>query len=341
MYDIRDYGYTDGMADAGPAIQAAIAATPDRIANGDRPARSHIVLLPQPATGEITVQTKVEIPTAKSVELRGEGAHSSVLVRWAGGGGYWLRINQGYRVAAVRNLNMNDGGIEIEGDTRNHWGVFDSTFRGVPEWAIKTLGPSVIGGTLSNVLIADSTNGIYFANRQSDLNVLNNIVFLKIPGTALRLRTSGVHAVDCDFEICGLPLHLDEKYPDFAFGDLRFTRCRFGPEHPSPKYEILAGKENKIGKHYISDVVFSQCLFRSNPESADEGRAVLKLTNPVQRMQFIGCYFWPTYTAFAEEDYLQDPKVNQGRDNVIMGVQPEMGFTQGGMGWTQIPEPTA
>jgi hypothetical protein len=260
------------------------------------------------------------------------------MARWTGDGGYWLRIAPGQRVAALRNLNMNGGGVEIEGNVRKHWGFYDCTFKDAPEWAIKTLGPSVIGGTFNRLTLAENANGIYFAHEQSDVNVLNCVAFLNIPGTALRLRTSGIHAYDIDFERCGLSIHLDEDYPDVAYGDIRFSRVRFGNESPSPKYEVLVGRDENTTNHaMIADVVFSDCMFRSTPRNENEGRAVLKLMNPVNEMQFIGCKFWPGYKLFAEEDYFPAVGARNVKSNVIIGSQPPQDFSHGGVGWTQIP----
>jgi hypothetical protein len=341
-YHIRDYGWTDGMADAGTAIQAAIDATPNRVQNGDRPARSHIVWIPQDSSGETDITTKVTIGAFKSVELRGEGSHSSVLIRWGGVGDYWLRIAAGQRVAAVRNLNMNDGGIEIEGNTRKHWGMFDCTFKDAPDYAIKTLGSSVIDGMIDNCLFAECANGVFFAYDQTDINVIRNCAFLVTTGTAIHLRTSGVHVIDCDFERNGLNIHLDKHADGTATGDLRFTNCRFGNEGTAPVYEILVGQDTSTtGSAIIGYVTFIGCYFRGL-YAADplESQAILKLMNPVRDFTFIGCNFWD-YLNFAEEDYFVDHGAKNVQNNTIIGPQPKagLGFTKGGVGWELTPAP--
>jgi hypothetical protein len=373
QFDITDFGYVDGMLDAGPAIQAAINAAPNRVASIDgftRPYRVTEIRIPMPdpaITDRITIATQVSIPAGKSIVFMADGGmgRASVLVEWTGAGSYAWHIVAGQRTVRWYGVMFYKGGVEIEGNTRKDIGFYNCGFQETPDYAVQTLGPSVIEVTFDHCIFAENMGDVFNAFRQSDVWTYKNCSFLTGYRENIRLRSSGQHFVDCDFEVRHGPTAQtsagNEKYPyvwldtgdsvNVGSSDIHFTRTRFGNEPNAPRYVFVVGPDLDEGTNEIqvSAVTLSQCQIRGtvgNTPTADSADAVIFAGSPLLGWNFVACEFF-AYNYFVKEAYLAS--VTGGGKNynnkVIGGDDPPNtirmfsggGDGEFGVGWEIAP----
>ncbi|MEM9652254.1 MAG: hypothetical protein AAGA65_09180 [Actinomycetota bacterium] len=369
-FDVRKVGYNWGD-DLGLAINAAIDAAPAVDATVGSWTNAHVVTkihVPTSQDGQVhQAATKIVIPTGKAVEIVCEDGPASALIEWVGPGDYMAAIDNGQRVARFRNLSLWRGGVEI-GETgttegvRKDWGIYDCHIIDAPEWAVLTRALSIIGGTIDNVTFrangAGSADGgdIYFAHEQSDVNVIRDCDFLTCHGTNLRLRTSGVHTYDCDFEQrpAGYEdkpyVHLDigplATVGQKGAGDVHFARCRFGNEAFHPKSAVVIGpNDGTVSDNLMNDITFEQCRFRGANgavPSPTQAFSVLELNAPTESLKLTDCEIFSTYSWFAVENFVTNGTIQMPRkanDNSINTkiACVEGAFTAGGHGWDLGP----
>ncbi len=356
--DVMDPAYGavgDDIADDSDAIEAAIRAAAGYLleysCNGlARRDIATIVRFPTPpkryrVTRTINVSVDTTAPTSvkKMIALVGT-APQGVSIRMDGTDQYIFHVEKtgdGDQATSFERLNLLYGGITYDGGVRRFHAVRDCTFRCYPDWAIKTLGSSVINFDVTRCYFTEGTGssggGISIGFDQSDLWKISHCTFVRNKGVDLFIGTTGVHVEDCDFEV---RMDTSSNYANpFVHislgGDVRFINCRFGNEqdvnHRPPRDLVVLGPLSGSSSSAIKDVIFDGCFFRGAQASVPtdtSARTVFRLAAPTQGLKIVN----PTvhaYLEFVREHFANTSDANQKPTSNLLS-----GFTQ--QAWPRV-----
>jgi hypothetical protein len=342
VLDVTAFGAVgDGLHDDTDAIRAAIDAVPTArkvTPSGRQVAGSRIVYFPSivrrggtaPGTFEAvavySITDTVELPGRRNIRLVSDGPFGAHLRFDGRGDPYVFRSGAGKRAHVFEHLVFDGGGVQLDGGARGITDFTTCSFTQIPDFAIRTLGRSAIGGRVVNCEFAETGGGVGILHSACDLWIVGpNNRFVRIDGIGVECHSSGVTVIDCNFENkavgSGSQPHVRiEPGAPFRGGLTKLVRCRFGGEvgvdadGPPETYVVLGPQTATRGT--MSGIVVQDCEFlrRTGDEATpDSGRHAIRLTSAVRETRIIGNHFQQFAGALIDEAF--DPATTNIRDN--------------------------
>lgn len=271
--------------------------------------------------GEAWEIDDVDIPADKSIRFVCD-APMQTRIKNVGARGYTL-VKAGWRSVVFENLVFEGGGIAYEAGVRRHQAITGCLFQDITTGpAVRTLGESVIDVRISRTWFNKCAGGISIPYPNSDLWVIDHCIFNRNTSTDLEIGSSGVTAIDCNFEM--RPTSASTKpHVNITFGLCDLVRLRFGPEVESttygpPQYPIVVGPIGGQGAGTIAGVLIDSCRFYGmNPfgtSSATQAKAAIHMAKALSQSEIRGG-LWRKYdTGFIHEDYAS----GSPRDNLLI-----------------------
>lgn len=295
----------DGVTDDAPAFAAAIAAAPaiqSAWSSLTRSALGTVIAVPSPPVAYRFAST-VEIPSTRQILIQGPSPHSSRIV-CDEGVDYAFRIMSGQRATGIRQLLFHRGGIEIQTNVRLHTDIRDCWFESTPDYAIATIGMSVISVEIAMCFFSDCAGSINIAFSASDLVYIKRCSFIRgHTAPSIRTNTTGVVVEDCDFET---RVSASSAQPYLHMEGLNEGRClirynRFGdesfPGFGPPVEAIRIGPMGDSIANAMVDVLIEGNDFAgtNGTPSDTEGTHAVTINQPVRGLRFVDNRFATEY----------------------------------------------
>ena len=320
----EDFGAV-GSGDDTPAVQAAISACLEsRPINGLIPNAATVVYFNPHTTYRVR---ELRIPRATNIHFRSEPY--GALIKNIGDTP-WIFSAGGnetnYRALSFSGLTLARGGVNLGGGALPHsqqpWSRFDNCmFFNSPSDAIR-IGERVVFGRVVDCRF-DTTGGVNFAARDSDLWQVNGCQFLRSTAPSVQIGSSGVRVDGCDFEQSDYPFISVSRGPD-----VRICRNRFGNEGAVPRVIIDAGGDESL----TGLRVYENCFRGRGDVAIRFGSAPISCA--VHHNEF-----WD-YETFCVDEYDRGKaRGNVWQANGRIGQCPSNAsrdsiFANGGQGWT-------
>jgi hypothetical protein len=375
VVDVTAFGAVgDGLHDDTGAIRAAIDAVPNATPvtpSGRQVAGSRIVYFPSvvrrggtapgtfDAVAVYSITETVDVSGRKNIRFVSDGPFGAHLRFDGSGDPYIFRSGSGKRAHLFEHLVFDGGGVQLDGGARGITDFLTCSFAGTADFAIKTLGRSVIGGRVVNCEFAETAGGIGILHSACDLWVIGpNSRFVRMDGVGAACHSSGVTVIDCNFENKALGAERQPHVriaPDEPFGGglSKLVRCRFGGEvgrdasGPPETYVVLGPPEPVRGT--MAGIVVEGCEFqrRNGGPTPTSGVHAIRLTKAVRETRIIGNHFQQFAGALIDEAF--DPGTTNIRDNYFALNSIDSNrhsaeiFSSGAQpaGWTIVHSPPA
>jgi hypothetical protein len=277
---------TDWSADNAAALTSAIAAvqTVDDGWSivGARHSGGDVVILDVPDDKVLKLESKVTVPDSLSVKLLAEGPRG-MRIEYTGAGNYAIYVESGNRQVQFENIVFWKGGVELEGGVK---GVRfrDCHFDGIGDFAIKTLGESVIDVAIRDCVFHDCAGGVSVGFVHSDLWIISRCAFWRNSDCDVVIGSTGILVEYCDFEI-RTQGNLDKPFIHVNYGGSYVSRCRFGNEVDAwgepPTNIVVVGPLTGATSQTITDIEIVGCKFfgrldtHGGPSSTSAKHAIL------------------------------------------------------------------
>lgn len=353
--NVKKYGAVgDGTTDDTAAIQAAINAAPARVygwsSTTNRPQNASVIYFPTgTASGAgYRVTQRIDIPATKNICLMGDSSHSARIFMDNVSENYIFRVvaGDGQRPTIFEKLILHKGGIEYESGARRFHAIRDCVFSNAPEWAVRTLGISVIDVRIEDCQFTECVGGINIAYEQSDVWRISHCSFIRNSGVDLKIQTSGVHVEHCDFEV--KQTNATNPFVQICNdsgavrpgNDVIFHGCRFGNEANPPRDCVVIGPLDSVSTSSTGSIWFDKCLWRGangQTPSSTQGKNAFLLNQAPSKLRVTNCEFF-TYTNIFDEGFQTSTAASAlAGPNHFYGPMPTPNtamFTGGGIGWT-------
>ncbi len=371
VFDVLEHGAVgNGVHDDGPAINAIIDLIPSvdtTWSQMGRPSQAGLIVFPVPPPTSppsppspkfYMLATKIHIPQDKSVFFLCPYPRGARL-RWTGQGNYAIyRQGKGPQAAfGISGLVLDGGGLELDGPKIGPHHVRDCHFANIPDYAIRTLSPSIVNVDIHYTMFSECGGGVNVEHRDCDLWLIRHCTFVRNRDIDIVSASTGVDIEYCDFETRP-QVDYEKPFINISLGVCRVQHNRFGSEtdllvgpskpYAPPRDAIVLGPRQSIGTTPVIGVDISHNNFLgtidvegkfSQPESA------IRLTAPPQRVKILDNNFEERISCLVNEVYLDsvDFAGQKSAQNLFLGSTIDFlysgtVFSHGGVGFrTDLP----
>ena len=237
------------------------------------------------------VTTQIVVPSNASVILRGvKYGRGATSLRWDGTGSYMIHVETGWKTCRVEGMRLVSGGIAYETLVAGDVIVRDCDFVSTKDWAIQTLGDSVIDVLIDRCKWRDCSGGVAVKHQASDLWTINDCSGVRSTNAEVYVNSSTVTIRDCDFEQRGNSLYPFIHYDTGSFNNV-IDACRFGNETDEARDAIVCGPLSGTSTDRIQNITISNCYaFGAAGDTKDEtkGRSFVRCSSPVTGLNIYG-----------------------------------------------------
>jgi len=223
----------DGVNNDTDAIKSAIASVPSSVSNwGSQAARyynSSVISFPS-TSNFYSIDEKIDVTSTKSILFRSESPIGARIKQTNTELTAIFLVKASTRFVGFKNLAFHKGGVELEGQCRERTMFSSCSFEQTPDYAIKTLGQSVVGVDVFWCLFSSCAGGIKIADPNCDLWTIRKCAFWRNTACDISINSTGVRVNDCDFEIRETT-SINQPCINIRFGNNSITNCRFGNEY--------------------------------------------------------------------------------------------------------------
>jgi hypothetical protein len=221
-----------------------------------------VVILDVPDNEVLKLESEVTVPDTISVKLLAPGPRGA-RIEYTGAGDYAIYVEAGNHQVQFENVVFWKGGVELEGGVKGAR-FNDCHFEGIGDFAIKTLGESVIDVAVRDCVFHDCAGGISIGFLHSDLWVISRCVFWRDYDCDIVINTTGVLVEYCDFELRRFG-YQDKPFIHLNYGGSYVSRCRFGNEVDAwgepPTNIVVVGPLSGATAQTITDIEITGCKF--------------------------------------------------------------------------------